>query len=344
MQQRLAQGDTSSQNIAHDASLLTQTLLFTATADELMEWFEFLAEHEPLRPSIAWAPFLMLFPYLLPESIVRRARQKVQALPLTPTDAQTKANDGTLIWSEPEYWCALYAYGTRPEPDAVNWAMDELKRREPNAAGTFPLLRLALSEPHHFLVHAATDETLHRHLFAENSLLFTVPIYEGNDAPSEDTLKSLPPEIVGSFLCSPDLRTAFSRWGRDLLKNPSSILQGPEGIPDLVAESRFTINRDVFRIWVEQHPDEFLEVAEPFLSQQPLPREVLIDLTDAVLCLLLRFRPETAREYYHHWKAKAVWGSYRPDSTFLSQLWRVKDCNLPAHRQFRRSLLEETDA
>ena len=345
MQHRLAQEDTSSQNIAHDASLLTQTLLFTATADELMEWFEFLAEHEPLRPSIAWTPFLMLFPYLLPESIVKLARQKVQALPLPSSDAQTTAKDGTLPWSEQEYWCALYAYGTHPEPDAVNLAMDELKRREPNAAGTFPLLCLALSEPHQFLVHAATDERLHRHLFAENSLLFKVPIYEGNDAPPEETLKSLPPEIVGSFLCSPDRRTAFSRWGRDLLKNPSSILQGPEGIPNLVAASRFAINRDVLRIWAEQHLDEFLEVAEPFLSQQPLPQGVLIDLTDAVLCLLLRFNPELAMKYYRLWEAenaRTVYHTYYRVPTFLAQLWRVKECNLPAHRQFRRSFLEET--
>ena len=223
--------------------------------------------------------------------------------------------------------------------------MDELKRREPNAAGTFPLLCLALSEPHQFLVHAATDERLHRHLFAENSWLFKVPIYEGNDAPPEKTLKSLPPEIVGSFLCSPDRRTAFSRWGRDLLKNPSSILQGPEGIPNLVAASRFTINRDVLRIWAEQHLDEFLEVAEPFLSQQPLPQGVLIDLTDAVLCLLLRFNPELAMKYYRLWEAenaRTVYHTYYRVPTFLAQLWRVKECNLPAHRQFRRSLLEET--
>lgn len=345
LQQRLAQGDTSSQNIAHDARLLTQTLLFTATADELMEWFEFLAEHEPLRPSIAWEPFLTLFPYLLPASVVKLARQKVQALPLPSSDAQTTAKDGTLPWSEQEYWCALYAYGTRPEPDAVNWGMDELKRREPNAAGTFPLLWLALSEPHQFLVHAATDERLHRHLFAENSRLFTVPIYGGNDAPPEETLQSLPPEIVGSFLCSPDRRTAFSRWGRALLKNPSSILQGPEGIPGLVAASHFTIDRDVLRIWAEQHPDEFLEVAEPFLSQPPRYRKVLIDLTDAVLCLLLRFKPSTAMAYYRRWEAENARTVYHTDyrvPTFLSQLWRVKDCNLLAHRQFRRSLLEET--
>ena len=246
MQQLLA--PTSSQNIAHDASLLTEPLLFTAAEDELMEWFDFLAEHAPLRPSIAWAPFLTSFPNRLSESVVKLARQQVQALPLTPSEVQTTAKDGTLLWSEQEYWCALYAYGAQIDEGAVTVAVEELKRREPNAAGTFPLLCLALSEPHQFLAHAATDERLRRHLFAEDSLLFPVPIYEGDDAPPDETLKSLPPEIVGSFLCFADRRTAFSRWRCPLLKTPSSILQGPEGIPDLVEASRFTINRDV--LWI----------------------------------------------------------------------------------------------
>ncbi len=346
MRQRLAQEDASSQNIAHDASLLTQTLLFSAAEGELMEWFEFLADNELLRYSIAYEPIPSLLAYLLPAAVRDLAQQQLAALPPLSADAQPTMTGGVPVWSVQEYWCALYAYGTQMEENAAARAVKALKRREPNAAGTFPLIWLALSEPHQFLTHAATDERLRLHLFAENSWLFTVPIYEGNDAPPDETLKSLPPEIVGSFLCSPDRRTAFSRWGRDLLKTPSSILQGPEGIPGLVAESCFTINRDVLRIWAEQHPDEFLDVAEGFLAavaegflaRRPQHRKVL-DLTDAVLCLLLRFKPSAAMDYYRRWEAE---NARTYNATFLAQLWRVKDCNLPEHRQFRRRLLEES--
>ena len=347
MQQRLAQEDTSSQNIAHDASLLTQTLLFTATADELMEWFEFLAEHEPLRPSIAWTPFLMLFPYLLPESIVKLARQKVQALPLPSSDAQTTAKDGTRTWSEQEYWCALYAYGTQIDEDAVTVAVEELKRREPDSKEAFHLLQLARREPQYFGKQVLGDEKIQQHLFGQHRWSFIMPIYsEKDDVPSYEELTSmLPIEVVGSFLASPNRQNDLSRWGQALMKEACAVLQGTKGSPDKVEKTRSVVNRDVLRLWAEQNTTDFLELAAQFLKgllRAPCYETVLRSLTDDVLCLLLRFRPETAREYYHHWNAKAVWGSYRPDSTFLFQLWRVKECNLPAHRQFRRSLLEET--
>ena len=142
LQQRLAQGDTSSENIAHDASLLCLPLLFSAAEEELTKWFEFLGLHESLRLSIAHLPVPDLLQSLLPASVVKLARQKVQALPLTPTDAQTKANDGTLPWSEQEYWCALYAYGNpQIDEDAVTVAVEELKRREPDSKEAFHLLR-----------------------------------------------------------------------------------------------------------------------------------------------------------------------------------------------------------
>ena len=225
--------------------------------------------------------------------------------------------------------------------------MEELKRREPDSKEAFHLLQLALREPQYFGRQALGDEKIQQHLFGRHRWRFIMPIYsEKDDVPSYEELTSmLPIEVVGSFLASPKRQNDLSRWGQALMKEACAVLQGTKGSPAQVEKTRSVVNRDVLQLWAEQNTTDFLELAVQFLkglSRAPYYETVLRSLTDDVLCLLLRFRPETAMEYYHHWNAKAVWGSYRPDSTFLAQLWRVKDCNLPAHRQFRRSLLEET--
>ena len=352
MKQRLLQdirADDSSSDAVYLTSLLTETLLFSASEEVLTDWFEFLSSHESLRRSICYEPLPYLLEELLPKSIVELARQKLETLDPGTTNDGSMSNEGSKKLPEREYWSVLYAFGTQTDKELVTWALKELKLRKSDlTTGTFILMLSALSDPKRFLDEILNSKEIRKHLFHENSRRSIVPIYEGKDVPSYETLVPLVPlEIVGSFLCSPDRSDDLSRWGRELITRMCSILQGTVEDSNSVEKRRFEVNREVLRIWAEQNTTDFLQLAEEYLnelSKFPQYSQALSDFTDDIRCLLLRFQPDKAKQYYHQWNAESFKTVYRTQysiETSLAQLWKVEYCNAPEHRQFRRELFEE---
>ena len=348
MEQRLVQWDDSSPNAAIIASLLTEILLFSAPADKLTDWFKVLASHETLRRAINFLPIPNLLRKLLPKSIMRLAQQKGEILRYVSSDNQHLSDDGSKELSELEFWSALYAYSTQIDRHATTWAFEELRMRKPDSIGTFPLLRLALSNQKQFLDEALTDQQIQKHLFCKDSVKLIIPVYKGKDVPAyEMLLPSLPPEIVGSFLCSPDRRDDLTRWGREFLERMCSILQGDRANLNAMKELRFAVNPEVLQIWADQNMADFLQLTDKYLtrlSKSPQYRKALSDFTDPILCLLLRWQPDKAMQFYRLWDAESVRftrKTYYNVLTFLAQLWKVEYCNSPEHRQLRRELLEE---
>lgn len=340
MKQCLTQGDDSTLERPH---LLTDILLFSASEDKLIGWFEFLAVHKSLRVSICYETTSMLLKRLLPRSIVTMAQQKLEVLGPSTPDNRSISDDTSKELSELEYWSALYAYGTEINENVVTWAFEELKLRKPDSIATYPLLQLALSDPKRFLDEILTDEKVREHLFCKDSIRVIVPIYEGKDVSSYETLiPLLPLEIVGSFLCQPDRHSDLSRWGKELMERMFSIVQGDEVSRNSVEELRFAVNPVVLQIWAEQNETDFSNLASKYLtglSKSPWYRQPLRDFTNVVFCLLLRFRPDIGRQYYHQWNAKDTVNEYKA-TNFLHQLWQVEQCNSPKHCQFRCELLE----
>ena len=348
MKERLARGKDFYPDIEWLTSLLTESLLFSASEKVLTDWFEFLALHESLRVSICYEPLPSLIEILLPESIVKLAQRKLKGLQSSASDNQNLSDNESGEFSEEEFWYTLYAYGPRGQANTVECALEQLKLRDPDSTGTFPLLHLALSDSKRFLDETLNDERLQKHLFSQHSKRFIVRPYKGKDIPAYELLRSfLPPEIAGSFLCSLDRRDDLSRWGGDFMQWMCSILQGAEGDSNSVTELRFGVNQEVLKSWAEQNETDFLQLANEYLiehSKFPWYRQALGDVTDTILCLLLRFQPIIARQYYHQWNAKGFRIVYRTPygvETFLAQLWQVEDCNLSKHRHLRRKLLED---
>ncbi len=351
MKQRLVQdvqADSSSSNAIYLTSLLTETLLFCAPEKKLTDWFNFLASHGPLRSAICYKSLRCLLRELLPETIVRLAQQKLEKFWSSSPDNQTEDNGESKECSEEEFWCMLYAYGAPVDENTVNYALEALKVREPNSTGTFPMLRLALSDPNQFLAETLTDEKIRKHLFSRHGKRFIIPIYEGGGIPSYDTLMSwLPSEVVGSFLCSPDRCDDLSQWGKEIIEWIFSNLQGIKVDFDYNSEMRFLVDPTVLQTWAEQDTTNFLQLADEYLtelSKFPQYSPVLSDFTNNIHCLLLRFQPDKAKQYYHQWNAasfKTVYRTHYGVLTFIDQLWKVEYCNSPEHRQFRRELFEE---
>ena len=342
MKQRLSQGKDLYQDVEDLTTLLTEHLLFSASEEVLTDWFKFLAAQEPLRVSICDEPLLSLLVKLLPRSIVRLARRKLETL-------RFSSNDGVDEFSEEEFWCTLYAYGTQIDKHSVQGALDELKLRKPDSTGTCPMLRLALSDPKRFWEEMLNHERIQAHLISKNGRRFVIqPCNESKDVPSYEVLRTyLPLEILGSFLFSADRRDDLSRWGQELMQWMCSILQGTEGDSNSVENIRFGINREVLQTWAEQNTTDFLQLANEYLtelSKSPWYDQVLSDFTDTIRCLLLRFQPDKAKEYYYQWNAesvKTVYSTFYGVLTFHAQLWKVECCNSSEHRQFRCELLAE---
>ncbi len=284
----------------------------------------------------------------MPKTIVKLAQQKLETLWSSSSDNQTEDNTESKEFSEEEFWCSLYAYGAPVDKNTVNYALEALKIRDPDSTGTFLMLSLALSDPNQFLAETLTDEKIRKHLFSRQGKRFIIPIYEGGDVPSYDTLMSwLPSEVVGSFLCLPDQRDDLMRWGRDLMARMFSILRGTEVDFDYNSEMGFSVNPKILQTWAEQDTTDFLQLASEYLiqlSKFPQYSQVLSDFTNAIHCLLLRFQPDKAKQYYHQWNAesfKTVYRTHYGVLTFIDQLWKVEYCNSTEHRQFRRELFEE---
>ena len=352
MKQRLVedvQADNSSSDTTYLISLLTETLLFSASEDRLIDWFEFLALHEPLRRSICYELLPYLLEELLPKSIVELARQKLETLSPGTANNGSMSNEGSEKFPEQEYWRVLYAFGTQTDKELATWALKELKLRKSDlTAGTFILMSSALSDPKRFLDEILNSKEIRKHLFHENSRRSIVPIYEGKDVPSYETLVPLVPlEIVGSFLCSPDRSDDLSRWGIELITRMCSILQGTAEDSNSVEERRFEANPETLRTWAEQDTTNFRQLANEYLtelSKSPWHSQTLSDFTDNIRCLLLRFQPDKAKLHYHQWNSesfKTVYRTHYGVETSLAQLWKVDYCNSSEHQQLRRELLEE---
>ena len=219
MKERLAQGEDFYSDIAWLIHLLTESLLFCAPDDVLADWFTFLASQEPLRISICYESLPYLFDKLLPTSIVDLAQQKLEEFRSSSHENHNLSNNESEEFSEEKFWCTLFAYGSEVEEKTVEYALEDLKMRKPDSTGTFPMLRLAYSDPKLFLDETLIDENIQKHLFSQNGRKWIIRTYDGNDVPSYEILRSfMPSEFVGSFLCAPEQCGDLSRWGKDLMR------------------------------------------------------------------------------------------------------------------------------
>ena len=330
-------------------SLLTEILLFSATEEMLTDWFNFLAVYEPLRYSVCYEPLSDLFKKLLPKSIVRLVRQKSETLRSSASDDQPLSNDESKEFSEEEFWNWIYLWASDNDEDVATWALENLKRRKSDGHTiTFYSIWKATLDANLFLSEILIDEEVRKHLFLKEGRFFSTPIYEGENSYSyEDLVDVLPQEVVGSFLCSPKRWADLSRWGKELMGRICSSFQGNNTNCNSIEDLRFMVNRKVLRIWAEQNTTDFLQLANEYfalLSKSGWYCRGLYDFMDTILCLLLRFQPDRAMNYYHRLKTEGVrtiFFLYDGVETFFPQLWRIEECRLPEHRELRRKLLEE---
>ena len=348
MKERLAQGEDFYSDIAWLTHLLTESLLFCAPDDVLADWFTFLASQEPLRISICYESLPYLFDKLLSTSIVELAQQKLEEFRSLSHENHNLSNNESEEFSEEKFWCTLFAYGSEVEEKTVEYALEDLKMRKPDSTGTFPMLRLAYSDPKLFLDETLIDENIQKHLFSQNGRRWIIRTYDGNYVPSYEILRSfMPSEFVGSFLCAPEQCGDLSRWGKDFMGQMCSMLQDDKENINSVEENRFGINRGVLQAWAEQNQTDFLNLSHEYLiglSKSPSYQQPLSDFTDVIHCLLLRFQPEKAMKFYQQWSAESVRTIFSNEygiETLLAQLWKVEQCNSPKHVQLRRTLLEE---
>ncbi len=339
------------QNIDHSlerARMFTEILLFNASNENLIDWFEFLATHAPLRLTICYQKISSLLWELLPDSILELAKDKLNKLRSSMLDNHLFSDNGQRELSEFEYWSTLYAYGAQENEQVVTWAFAELRLRKPDSIATYPLLRITLSDLRRFLDAILTHEEIRKHLFCKESVRLMIPIYEGKDVPAYEELGSLLPlEIVGSFLCQPDQQKDFSRWGNELMDRMFSILQGNKTYLNSVEEIRFAVNPKVLQMWADQNKADFLHKSDKYLKKllkSPQYRQILGDYTNLILRLLLRFRPKKALRFYLLWDRDSfryIINTYYKVPTFIAELWKIESCNTPKHSKIRRKLLEE---
>lgn len=348
MKEQLAQGEDFYLDATKLTRWLTETLLFCASEKTLTDWFIFLASQEPLRSSICSESLVYLFEYLLPTSIVELAQKNLEELRNSSHEDHNPSDHASEEFSEEEYWCTLFAYASKVEDKTVKYALEDLKTRKPDSIGTFPMLRLAYSDPKLFLEETLIDENIQKHIFSQNGRKWIIRTYNGNDVPTYEYLRSfLPIEFVGSFLIGPERCADLSQWGKDIMKRLFSILDGNEGDSNSVEENQYGINREVFQIWAEQNQIDFLHLSHKYLtklSKSPWYQQVLSTYTDVIHCLLLRFQPEKAEEIYQQLSSdniRTIHYNQPGIETLLAQLWEVEQCNSPKHVQLRRSILEE---
>ena len=337
----LVQEDDSSRQRAR---LIIEILLFSASGDKLIDWFKFLASHESLRKSIFTETLQVLLNKLLPEPVVKFVQQKLKISQSSSFDNQFPSNIESEKITEEDFWWWIYLCICDNDENVGTWALENLKRRKSNVHSiTFHSLCKATRDSNRFLSEVFTDENVRKHLFLKKGRFFTTPIYEGENSYSyEDLVSVLPQEIVGSYLCSPQRRADLSQWGKELMERLCSILQGPRVDFDYDREMRFRVNPKVLQTWAEQHTEEFSQLANKYfikLSESPWYRQELRNFTNAIFCLLLRFQPDKARQYYYQWNMENSTTQYKA-TNFLHQLWQVKQCNSLKHHQFRRELLE----
>ena len=348
MKEQLTQAEEFYSDIVWLTHLLTELLLFCSSEEMLIDWFLFLASQESLRSSICYESLPYLLEDLLPASIIELATEKLEGFRSSTSENQNQSENSSNEFSEEEFWCALFAYGSKIEIKSVNYALEDLKMREPNSIGTFPMMRLAYSDPKRILKEILNDENIQQHIYSKNGRSWMMHTYDGNDVPSYELLRSyLPTEIIGSFLCAPERRADLSRWGKDLFSRLFSILEGTEGDSNTLEDVLFGINRRALQIWAEQDYADFLHLSDIYLrnlSKAPFYQQILSDFTDSIHCLLLRFQPENAMNLYRQWRGESVRTIHYNEfgiETFIAQLWKVEQCNSQKHVELRRSVLED---
>ena len=352
MKQRLVQDiqvDSLSSDTIDLTSLLTETLLFCAPEEELTDWFEFLVSHEPLRESIFTETLQVLLNTLLSEPVLRFVQQKLKIPRSSSLDNQFPSNIVSEKITEEDFWWWIYLCISDSDEDTVTWALENLKRRKSDLrVMTYYFLDKAMSDSNRFLSGIFMDKEVRKHLFLKDGRFFRTPIYKGGNSYSyEDLVSVLPQEVVGSFFCSPDRRADLSRWGKKLMKRMCLILRGDETNCNSIGELRFTVNLKALETWAAHNTTDFLELANEYfvlLSKSGWYCRGLYDFVDNILCLLLRFQPDRAMNYYHRLKTEGVrtiFFAYGGVETFFAQLWRVEECYLPEHRSLRRTALEE---
>ena len=345
----LARGENFHADVEWLTSLLTEVLLFSAAEEVLTDWFKFLASCESLRFSVCYEPLSDLFKNLLPKSIVKLARQKLETLRSSASGNQSLSNGEPQEFSEEDFWHWIYLCASDNDEDIATWALENLKRRKSDTHTiTFYSLCKATLDTNRFLSEILVDKEVRKHLFLKEGRFFSTPIYEGDNSYSyEDLMSVLPQEVVGSFLCSPKRRSDLSRWGKEFMKKMCLILQGDETNCNSIEELRFTVNLKVLETWAAHNTTDFLELANKYfalLSKSGWYCRGLYDFMDNILCLLLRFQPDRAMRYYHRLKTEGVrtiFFAYGGVETFFAQLWRVEECRLSEHHDLRRKLLEE---
>ena len=345
MKENLAQGKDFRSDVELLTSLLTEVLLFSASEEQLTGWFEFLASHESLRKSIFYEAPSILLEALLPKSIVEFVQRKLEASPSNQFASDTESEKIT----EGDFWSWIYLCASDNDETTVTWAFENLKQRESDLRTmTFCFLNKARLDSNRFLSEIFTDKEVRKHLFLKDGWFFSAPIYEGENSYSyEDLVSVLPQEIVGSFLCAPQRRDDLARWGKELMERRCAILQSDEINRNSAEELRFTVNREVLQTWASHNTSDFLQLADEYftlLSKSGWYCRGLYEFMDNILCLLLRFQPTTAMQYYRQSKAKGsrtIFYTYSGVESFFAQLWRVEECNLPGHQDLRLALLEE---
>ena len=347
MKECLVQGDDSS---PQRARLLTEILLFSASGDKLIDWFKFLASHESLRKSIFSETLqVLLNNKLLPEPVIRFVQQQLKISRSSSLNEQFPSNVESEKITQEDFWWWIYLSISDNDENLVTWALENLKRRKSNLHSiTFYSLHKVTLDSNRFLSEVFIDENVRKHLFLKDGRFFTTPIYNGENPYSyEDLLSVLPQEIVGSFLCSPKRCADLARWGKELMERKFSILQGANIDFDYGAEMRFWVNPKVLQTWAEQNQDDFLCLADKYLtklSTSPRYHQVFRKFTGAVFCLLLRFQPTVAMQYYRRWNAEdfsPVYSTRYGIPTYVFQLWHVENFNLTEHHDLRCKLLEE---
>ncbi len=346
IKEHLVQGNDSS---CQRVRSLTEILLFSASGDKLIDWFKFLASHESLRKSIFTETLQVLLNKLLPDSVVRFVQQKLEIPRSLSPDNRLPSNIESEKITGEDFWWWIYLCISDSAENIETWALENLRRRQSNLHSiTFHSLHKATLDSNRFLSEIFTDKNVRKHLFLKDGRFFTTPIYEGeNPYVYEDLVSVLPQEIVGSFLCSPERCADLARWGKELMKKKFSILQGAKADFDHREEMRFWVNPKVLQNWAEQNKDDFLSLADKYLTKlckSPRYHRVSRKFTEAVFCLLLRFQPTVAMEHYHQWNAKnfqPVYGTPYDIPIHVFQLWHVEDFNLSEHHDLRCRLLEE---
>jgi hypothetical protein len=324
---RLVHWDKRDDDAEYHAALLTEILLFTASDEQLEEWFQFLADHDHLRRAIFYRPIPELLGWLRPESVAESARTK----------ADTSEGDSP----ELEYLCLLGGYGTHRSAETLAWVMDKLRTRASDAPEVYQLVLWLLCAPSDQIIDALHDEKIKPHLIDDEGSRLLGWIARTDERISIDWSynrldSTFRRDLVGYLLYRSERFDDLKRWGQEWM----------ECLPELArSDQRYAIGGfyriEPLEFWAQRHREVFVELAVKCLTDfQTVPRQPFFI---EILCLLLPLEPDLAIEIYRDWGdtdfTYTVMTKYKAPK-FLAQLWNVDQCASPTHAKLRRELLE----